>query len=182
MVYSFRVYICLGSYTTVLWYKKGKTSNASVHSQYFKPMDYFTNHQIVFDLKFLGQIKFGFAFTLQCVIFIDCSPMWWSLNTSSSSLVFCTKSIKLLGQCDRTCWILLPSHSILPNHKSDRAKTWGIAMTQRFRIAKIVPFWYPSWPPWQPSWNSSKGISHTIGSIEPKLDGKLHSDIEIQNC
>ena len=48
----------------------GRCCNWLTCELYFKPMDYFNNHQIVLDLKFLGRIKFGFAFTLQCVIFI----------------------------------------------------------------------------------------------------------------
>ena len=34
----------------------------------------------------------------------------------------------------------------------------GITVTQRFRIAKIIPFHYPRWP----SWNSSNNISFQI--------------------
>ena len=82
---------------------------------------------------------------------------------------------------------------LLPNHKSDWAKTWWEASErQRFRIAKIVSYWYPRWPPWRPSWNSLNDISsQTIGRIELKQwetselhrNSELHwSDIEIQNC
>ena len=53
----------------------------------------------------------------------------------------------------------------------------GITVTQRFRIAKIIPFWYQRWPPWRPSWNSSNNIFFQIVSpIELKLDGRHHSD------
>ena len=58
----------------------------------------------------------------------------------------------------------------------------GITVTQRFRIAKIVPFRYPRWPPWGPSWNSSNDISQTMSPIELKLDGRHHSVTKIQNC
>ena len=34
----------------------------------------------------------------------------------------------------------------------------GITVTQRFKIAKIVPIRYPKWPPGWPSWNSSNDI------------------------
>ena len=73
---------------------------------------------------------------------------------------------------------------LLPNRRSDWAETMeSIEATQRFRIAKIVPFWYPRWPPWQPYWNSLNDISsQTISWIERELDGKNWSDIEIQNC
>ena len=59
----------------------------------------------------------------------------------------------------------------------------GITVTRRFKIAKIVPFRSQRWPPWRPSINSSNYISsQTISRIEPKLDGRHHSDTEIQNC
>ena len=55
-------------------------------------------------------------------------------------------------------------------------------MTQRLKIAKIVPSRYPRWPPWQPSWNFSNKISSlTVSRIERKLDGRHHSDTKIQN-
>ena len=71
----------------------------------------------------------------------------------------------------------------LPNYKSDWTKTWWEASKQhRFTVAKIIPCPYPRWPPWQPSWNSSNDISQTISQIEPKLDWRHQSDIEIHNC
>ena len=56
----------------------------------------------------------------------------------------------------------------------------SITVTQRFKIAKIVPFWYPRrWP----SWNSSNDTSsQTLSPIELKLDGRHQSDTQIQNC
>ena len=45
---------------------------------------------------------------------------------------------------------------LLPNSKSDWVEmVEGIGASWRFRIAKMVPFWYPRWSPWQPSWKSS---------------------------
>ena len=69
---------------------------------------------------------------------------------------------------------------LLPNHIR---LSWNlmrsIGATQRFRIAKIVPFRYPRWLPWHPSWNSSNDISsQTVSRIEPKLDGRHHSDTD----
>ena len=60
----------------------------------------------------------------------------------------------------------------------------SITVTQKFRIAKIVPFRYPRWPPRQPSWNSSNDISFKtrLSQTEPKFYGRHWSDIEIQNC
>ena len=59
----------------------------------------------------------------------------------------------------------------------------SITVTQRFRIAKTVPFRNPRWLPRGPSWNSSNDIfSQTISQIEPKLDGRHWSVIDIQNC
>ena len=70
---------------------------------------------------------------------------------------------------------------LLPNRKWDWAITWwgSFTMTQRFRIAKIFPFWCPR-PPWGGwggggggSLNSSNDISsQTISQIELKLDGR----------
>ena len=58
----------------------------------------------------------------------------------------------------------------------------GITVIKRFRITIIVPFRYPRWPPRRPSWNSSNDISsQTVSRIEPILDGRHHSDKEIQN-
>ena len=55
----------------------------------------------------------------------------------------------------------------------------GIVATWRFRFAKMAPFRYPRWPPCRPSWNSSNDISYqTVSLIEPKLDGRHHSDID----
>ena len=63
----------------------------------------------------------------------------------------------------------------------------GITVTQRFRIANIVLKLFRS--------DIQVGrhgghleilqidiSSQTVGWIEPKLDGKHHSDTEIQNC
>ena len=50
----------------------------------------------------------------------------------------------------------------------------GIGAALRFRIDKMVPFWYPRWPPWQPSWKSSNHIcSWTISLTELKLEGDI---------
>ena len=56
----------------------------------------------------------------------------------------------------------------------------GITVTQRFKIAKIVPFRCPRrWP----SWNNSNNIcSQTLSQIELKPDGRHHSDTENKNC
>ena len=35
----------------------------------------------------------------------------------------------------------------------------------RFKIAKMVPFWYPRWPPWQSSWKPSNHICSRIVSL-----------------
>ena len=53
----------------------------------------------------------------------------------------------------------------------------------RFRIAKIIPFWYTTWLPCWPSWKSSNDISsQTVSRFELKLDGSLaleqHRDSE----
>ena len=55
----------------------------------------------------------------------------------------------------------------------------GIGATWIFRIAKIVPFWYPRWPPWWPSWNSSNDIlpNLTLNWAETWWEAsKLHKD------
>ena len=51
-----------------------------------------------------------------------------------------------------------------PQVRLSRNLMGGITVTQRFRIAKIVPLWYPRWP----SWNSSNDSSQTTSQIEPK--------------
>ena len=45
----------------------------------------------------------------------------------------------------------------------------GIGATWRFRIAKIVPLWYPRWPPWRSVWNSSNHISFHTASLSWNL-------------
>ena len=72
---------------------------------------------------------------------------------------------------------------LLPNQSDwDQNLMGGITVTHRFRIVKIIQFRYSRWPPRGPCWNSSNNISQTVGWIEPKLDGKHHSDTQIQNC
>ena len=59
----------------------------------------------------------------------------------------------------------------------------GIDETWRFRTAKFVPFQHSRWLPCWPSWNPSDNISsQTLMLIQPKLDRKHWSDIEIQIC
>ena len=59
----------------------------------------------------------------------------------------------------------------------------GIGATLRFRIAKMVLFWYPRWPPWQPSWIPSKHISYQMVSlIELKHDGRHWGVMEVHSC
>ena len=59
----------------------------------------------------------------------------------------------------------------------------GIRAAWRFRITKMVPFWYPWWPPWQPSWKSSNHICYwTVSLIELKHNGRHWGVMEIQNC
>ena len=63
---------------------------------------------------------------------------------------------------------------LLPNSKSDWVEmVEGIGASWRFRIAKMVPFWYSRWPPWQPSWKSSNHICYrTVSLIELQHDGR----------
>ena len=52
----------------------------------------------------------------------------------------------------------------------------------RIGTAKYFSYWHLWWPP-RPSWNSSNDISsQTVMRIEPKLDLRHRSNIEIQNC
>ena len=65
---------------------------------------------------------------------------------------------------------------LLPNHTFGWSGNVveGIGAAWRFRIDKMVPFWYPRWPPWQPSWKSSNHIcSWTISLTELKLEGDI---------
>ena len=49
----------------------------------------------------------------------------------------------------------------------------GIRAAWRYRIAKMVLFWYPRWPPWQSSWKYSNHVcSGMVGLIELKHDGR----------
>ena len=82
----------------------------------------------------------------------------------------------------RLSWNLMGGITVTQRFKiaksfhSDIQETWWEASQWfRFKIAKIVPFRYPSW-------NLSNISSQTLSPIVLKLDGWHHSDTEIQNC
>ena len=72
----------------------------------------------------------------------------------------------------------------LQNHKSDSAETWWEASGLHRDSELLKSFCSDIQDDRHGSHleNSSNDISQTVSQIEPKLDGRHSSDIEIQNC
>ena len=98
---------------------------------------------------------------------LNCQPSWKSSNNISSGYLV---SFQLLSA---------PEQYI--GWRGNLME--GIGAAWRFRIVKMIPFWYPRWPPWQLSWKSWNHICYRrLSLIELKHDGRYWGDMEIQNC
>ena len=115
----------------------------------------------------------------------DWTETWWEASqwNRDSELL---KSFHSNIQDGRHGHLEILQTTFPPNHKSDWAKTWWES-SQWHRDSELLQLFFSNIQDGQdggwPSWNSSKDISsQTVSQIEPKLDGKHRSDMEIWNC